>query len=237
MHRLSQSPRLRLLAAMSAIGLIACVIAAPISIAGSGKGQSQAQSARSLFEQKKSQAAKLRTLLGGDGLISEVGPPDEALKPIAEKLNKKLKIQFLDTPFNRVIEFLQRESGVTFLINHAATAGREDNPVSLEADEMTIKEAIDWSCVATGTDWDVIKGVIVISTPAAIQARHLETRVYDVRSLLVQMPHFSGGPEFDLNSALSNTSSGGSSGAKDVLCKWLKWARWPQATQIGRAHV
>ncbi|MEM9420290.1 MAG: VWA domain-containing protein [Planctomycetota bacterium] len=35
-----------------------------------------------------------------------------------------------------------------------------------------------------------------------------ETRVYDIRDLLVQVPNFTDGPEFDLNEALSNTNSG-----------------------------
>ena len=40
--------------------------------------------------------------------------------------------------------------------------------------------------------------------------RMLITRVYEVGDLLMDVPNFSNAPEFDLNSALSNTNSGGS---------------------------
>lgn len=42
--------------------------------------------------------------------------------------------------------------------------------------------------------------------------RMLITRVYEVGDLLVDIPNFTNAPEFDLNSALSNTNSGGSTG-------------------------
>jgi uncharacterized membrane protein YgcG len=40
--------------------------------------------------------------------------------------------------------------------------------------------------------------------------RNLIVRVYDVGDLLMEVPNFSNAPEFDLNTALSNTNSGGS---------------------------
>lgn len=38
------------------------------------------------------------------------------------------------------------------------------------------------------------------------------TLVYDIKDLITKIPNFTNAPEFDLNQALSNTSSGGSSG-------------------------
>jgi len=156
------------------------------------------------------EAAMLQALLGDMG--RPIGPAAEALAPIKDKLAKEIKVQFLATPLDRVIEFLQRESGITMLIDRKATGDRSDDPVSLEAEKMTIKDALDWACLATETDWDVIKGVVVVSTTRAIELRQRTTKVYDVRGLIYRVPNFTGAPEFDLNSALSNTSSGGSSG-------------------------
>lgn len=193
-------------------GLIGgCAVAAVLlTVALSAVGQKDAGQQTA---QQQREAAQLEKLLGdgaGIGLGRDVGPPPEALEPLKEKLDKKIRVQFLDTPLERVIEFLQRESGITMLINRAAVGGLSSEPVSLEAESMSIKDALDWASVATGTDWDVIKGVVVISTARAIQLRRLETRVYDIRALLVQVPNFSGGVEMDVDSSLSNTSSGGS---------------------------
>ncbi|MEX2213200.1 MAG: hypothetical protein WD768_03670 [Phycisphaeraceae bacterium] len=187
---------LRALAAIIALGLVGDALA---------QQKTTTTNARHARE-----AAQLRMLLGD--ISRPIGPAEEALAPIKEKLSKEIKIQFLDTPMERVVEFLQRESGLTMLIDRAATQGAENNPVALEAEKMTIKDAIDWACLSSDCDWDVIKGVIVISTTRAIERRQVTVKVYDVRGLIYQIPNFVWSPEFDLNSALSNTSSGGSSG-------------------------
>ncbi len=160
--------------------------------------------------QRVREEAQLRLLLGD--MSKPVGPSEEALAPVREKMGKEIKVQFLDTPFERVIDFIRRESGVTILIDRRSTGGRETGSVALEAEKMTLKEALDWACMVTDTDWDVIKGVVVISTSTAIQRRQTVTKVYDIRGLVIQVPNFTGAPDFDLNSALSNTSSGGSGG-------------------------
>jgi hypothetical protein len=195
--------------------MASCLVggAAPL-LAGGGKDTQQVAAPTPRDPNKRAQIAReqaqLRMLLGD--MTRPIGPSDEALAPVKEKLSKAIKIQFLDTPFERVIEFLQRESGVTILIDRNATNGREDSAVALEAEKMTLKEALDWACLVTDTDWDVIKGVVVVSTSGAIQRRQIVTKVYDIRGFVIQVPDFIGAPEFDLNSALSNTSSGGSSG-------------------------
>ncbi len=209
-RRVRRSPGLRVLLA----GVVLCSASWPVA-AGGGKGQqSISQQIQNAPPAKRAQyareAAQIRMLLGD--MTRPIGPTEEALAPVKEKLSKAIKIQFLDTPFERVIEFLQRESGVTILIDRHATAGLEQGIVALEADQMTLKEALDWACLVTDTDWDVIKGVVVISTANAIQVRQAVTKVYDVRGLIFNPPNFTSAPEFDLNSALSNTSSGGSSG-------------------------
>lgn len=206
-------------------GAVACVTAGltlsfallPPSLAAEKvvKGQQQQINAdpnpsASKTSQRAREEVQLRMLLGD--MTRAIGPSEEALAPLKEKLGKEIKVQFLDTPFERVIEYIQRESGVTILIDRRSTGGRETGSVALEAEKMTLKEALDWACMVTDTDWDVIKGVVIVSTANAIQKRQTVTKVYDVRGLIIQVPDFTGAPEFDLNSALSNTSSGGSSG-------------------------
>jgi hypothetical protein len=134
-----------------------------------------------------------------------VGPDDAAVATLKGKLDKMIPVQFLDTPLKRVVELLQRESEVPFV---TTTTGQTDT-VALEAKSMSIRDVLDRSCLATGTDWDVDKGVIVIGSRRDIAKRHLETRVYDVRALLVNLPSFFG-PALDADMALDNTLRGGS---------------------------
>ena len=186
-----------------------CACAAILLLCLAGPLAAQ-QKTETINAREAREAAQLRVLYGD--LSRPIGPTEEAQAPLKDKLAKEIKIQFLDTPMERVVEFLQRESGITMLIDRSATQGREDLPVALEAEKMTIKDAIDWACLATESDWDVVKGVVVVSTSRAIERRQVSVKVYDIRGLVYQIPNFTNAPEFDLNSALSNTSSGGSSG-------------------------
>lgn len=63
--------------------------------------------------------------------------------------------------------------------------------------------------------------LIIQSTPWYMEVmtktqanRQTVIRVYDVRDLLCAVPNFTNPPDFDLNEALSNTSSGGSGGGR-----------------------
>jgi len=139
-------------------------------------------------------------------------PTEQQIAPVKEKLDKKIKIQFLETPLHRVVETLQREAGVTFVVDTEQSGGIEENPVTLEADSMSILDALDWACRVTGADWEVTGGVIVVSSRRAIARRNLVTKVYDIRSLLVFVPNFMG-RSLSIDDALSNTNSGGSAGS------------------------
>lgn len=143
---------------------------------------------------------------------SFAAPPQEVMAPVKEQLSKKIDVQLLETPLDRVLELLQRESGLTVMIDpEARTAGQEDYPISLEARQMPIQEVLDWACRSSGLDWDVVNKVIVVSTPYEIKKRYLETKMYDIRSLLVIVQNFKG-QNIDLDRALSNTGAGGSGG-------------------------
>ncbi len=144
---------------------------------------------------------------------AQAGPPDERVEPLKDKLGKLIKVEFLDTPLERVIESLEREAdGVTFVLDRNGLAGSLKVPVSLRAEKMSIRRALDWVTVGAAADWDVRDGLVYITTPDEAIRPYIKLQVYDVRSLIARIPQFVGAPQFDLNSALSNTSSGGSAG-------------------------
>lgn len=140
------------------------------------------------------------------------GPSAEALAPVKEKLDKKIKVQYLDAPLDKALDQLQRESGVTLIIDRQNLGVQATRPVTLVAESMSIKTTLDWITKMAGVDWDVRDGVILVSSQREILKTHLTLEIYDVRALTAQHPRFTGAPDLDLNSALSNTSSGGSSG-------------------------
>lgn len=138
---------------------------------------------------------------------SSARPSDETVAPLKTQLDKKTTVQFLDTPLQRALDYLQREAGVPFVIDRKQIS--VDAPVSLDAASMSIRAAMDWVCTSTGADWDVRDSVVVVSSRSAIIESHLKLEVYDVRSLVQPMTHFSG-PAATLNAVVANTSSGGS---------------------------
>jgi len=142
----------------------------------------------------------------------QAGPTDEMLGKYKEQLDKKIQIQFLDTPLERVAENLQREAGIPFVMDKTKLGQSLTDTVRLEAKQMSIRDALDWACRMTGTDWDLERGVVVVSSADEIARRHAELRVYDIRSMLVTAPDFNFASSLNLNNVLSNTNSGGSGG-------------------------
>lgn len=84
-----------------------------------------------------------------------------------------------------------------------------DRPVTLRMQNMPAIDALNWACVIAGADWDVVNGVIFISTRETILRRRIVPRVYDVRPLLLVLQNYRG-PGLSVDDALANTTSGGS---------------------------
>lgn len=136
-------------------------------------------------------------------------PGESPLGALAEPLARKLDVQFIETPLRRVIEQMQQRTGVTMMLEVRELGEMMEAPVSLEAKQITAEQVLNIVTRQAGADWEVAHGVLVVSSWHAIAQRNLVTRVYDIRPLLVAIPHFRG-PTFDLNASLSNTNSGGS---------------------------
>jgi hypothetical protein len=143
-------------------------------------------------------------------------PSEEDYASLQKQLDKKIPIQLLDTPFDRAMELLQRESGVTFLVDRLNLGDELKRPVSLQTESMPIGKALDWITIATGADWDVRDGVVFVSTPTEVIRPHVVLHVYDVRALTQSVPNFDNPPNPEIDQSLSNTNSGGSSSSSGV---------------------
>ena len=136
------------------------------------------------------------------------GPSEDELGKLKEPLATEITSEFLSTPIDRIVELLQRETGVTFIIDPTNNQiGAQQ--VSLKVDKASAYEVIELITLSTEMDWLIQKGVVFVSTKNAIIKRRVESRVFDIRGMLIQVPDYRG-PSLSLDDALSNTSSGGS---------------------------
>ena len=153
------------------------------------------------------------------GAFASDGAESEANRRVQLKLVEPIPVNFEQNKMVNVVDYFRNTTGVNFFVNWAAleAAGVEqDLLITLQLNNVPAEQAIKLVLQQAGAGalepigFSIIDGVVHISTRRDLQ-RTTDTRVYDIRDLLVQIPNFIGAPEFDLNSALSNTSSGGSS--------------------------
>lgn len=136
------------------------------------------------------------------------GPAENELGELKDPLDTEITSEFLSTPIDRIVELLQRETGVTFIIDPANDfIGAKQ--VSLKVDKASAYDVLELIELSTEMDWLIQKNVVFVSTKNAIIKRRVESRVFDIRGMLIQVPDYRG-PSLSLDDALSNTSSGGS---------------------------
>ena len=155
------------------------------------------------------------------GSLGQGSGDTEMNRRVQLKLQEPLPINFEANRMVNVMDYFRNTTGVNYFVNWAAleAAGVEqDTPITLQLSNIPADQALRLVLQQAGggaelepIGFSIIDGVVTVSTQRDL-TKTTDTRVYDIRDLLVQIPRFTGAPEFDLNSALSNTSSGGSSG-------------------------
>ena len=134
------------------------------------------------------------------------------------KLQETIQIKVDNARLDNVIEYLRTLTGLNITVNWNALQAvgvAQDTPISLNLSSVRAEQALRLVLQQAGAGsfepvgFSINDGIVEISTVADLK-RTVETRVYDIRDLLVQVPNFDDAPPFDLNQALSNTSSGGS---------------------------
>ena len=143
----------------------------------------------------------------------------EANRRVSLKLRDPVPISFEVNKLVNVIDYIRNTTGVNVFVNWAAleAAGVEpDAPITLQLSNVPAEQALRLVLAQVGSEFDpvtfsIIDGIVTVSTERDLQ-KTTDRRTYDIRDLLVQVPNFADAPQFDLNEALSNTSSGGSGG-------------------------
>ena len=138
----------------------------------------------------------------------------------SQKLQTSVPINFEANSLESVIDYIRTTTGANIFVNWPAlllVGVEQDLPISLQLAEVPAEKALSLvlqqaSAAAGDLDpvgYSINDGVVTISTVRELKRETGSPRVYDIRDLLVQVPNFNEAPEFDLTSALSNTSSGG----------------------------
>ena len=151
--------------------------------------------------------------------MDSIGADSDVNRRVALRLREPVPINFDANRLVNVIDYLRNTTGVNFFVNWPVleAAGIEkDLPITLQLTQIPAEQALRLVLQQASAvnefepvQFSIIEGIVTISTERDL-TKTTDTRVYDIRDLLVQVPNFSNAPEFDLNESLSNTNSGGS---------------------------
>ncbi|QQE10394.1 hypothetical protein JD969_12885 [Planctomycetota bacterium] len=140
---------------------------------------------------------------------------------VTRKLAEPIPVEFDNWQLVNALNFIRKTTGVNLFVNWPAleNAGIDrDTLVDLQLSNIPAEQALKLVLqqVSAEVEFDPLgysinNGILTVSTERDLQ-KETDIRTYDIRDLLVQVPNFSNAPSFDLNDALSNTSSGGSGG-------------------------
>jgi len=136
---------------------------------------------------------------------AHAGPTDDELGDLAEPLQARITTEFLDTPIDRVGEYIERESSLVVTVDSFRTGV----PINMRFEDATVREVLDRIALTTELDWIIKDGVVFIGTDENIRAQRVVGAVIDIRGLLIQVPNYTG-PRLGIDGSLSNTNSGGS---------------------------
>jgi len=160
-------------------------------------------------------AMRMRGLDTDNGESETNRAAQAALRKIVTLSNDNLSL-------DQVIAFIRDTTGANIAVNWPAlelVGIDQDSLVTISLNRVPAEQLLRLVLDQVSADafdddkagFSISEGIIKISTLRDLKTE-TETRVYDIRDLLVQVPNFTNAPGFDLNDALSNTSSGGSNG-------------------------
>ena len=126
---------------------------------------------------------------------------------LKDRLQQRITCDFSEQAFEEVITFLQRMSGVSFVLAPDVAAGGAPN-VSLHVKDMRLDDILKWVCTLTQLNWAIDKQAIFVSK-APIQGS-ASLKMYDITDLVSPIRDFPG--EEPGYNKMSSTAGGGGRG-------------------------
>jgi len=130
---------------------------------------------------------------------------------------KRVPVKFVDTPLASAISFLNAVTQLNFDVDWeklTETGIDRETQISLELTNVPVRTVLERVLEkaskdsGSGAAYTINDGVIMISTREAIN-KIKSLQIYDIRDLLIEVPNWTGAPEFDLQSVLQNQGGGG----------------------------
>lgn len=116
----------------------------------------------------------------------EAKPVDAAVASVEDALNRRVDINFEETPLNQVVDFLSETYGVQFYLygKKLEEAGIQvDTAITKKFKQIRLKTALDLILDELELTYVAKDDLIVITTPEDAESK-LEVRVYDCRDLI-----------------------------------------------------
>ena len=111
-------------------------------------------------------------------------------KLIIAKMQRKISVNFVDTPLAEVVETLRKFIGVSIII-HTESLESVAETITLDLKDMTFKTALEWVLQMVGLNWTLYNEAIFIAAPEHIQG-DLVMHIYDCRDLVGAITNFAG---------------------------------------------
>ena len=147
----------------------------------------------------------------GCGPVALPAPARGAVKlspPAAQRLQEKISVSYIDAPLIRALEHLQRRTGVCILVDRSALSRKTlQQPISLNLENVRLKEVLDWLGKIGGIGYRVEGRVIFVSSLAQTLAQDVVMKVYDVSDLVEMIADFPG-PDFALEAEAAGARAG-----------------------------
>jgi general secretion pathway protein D len=137
-------------------------------------------------------------------------------KEIRKMLERKVTFEFVDTPLQEAIQFLQTLTRTTIILDPMALedSAAASTPITLRVNDMSLGLALRWILRLADLDYTLKDEAVFISTPQRL-AGEVELKIYDVRDLTHTITQFPG-PELVLAEDQSQYGGGGVGGPIDI---------------------
>jgi len=133
-------------------------------------------------------------------------------RDVRKMLDRKVTFEFVDTPLQEAIQFLQTLTKTTIILDPRAFEGGAGatTPITLRVNDMPLHLALKWILRLADLDYTLKNEAVFISTPKNL-AGEVELKIYDVRDLTYQITQFPG-PELIMTSPTGTTTGAAAGG-------------------------
>ena len=147
----------------------------------------------------------IKRKIGVIGTETEEEPP--WMPDLRNKLETKVSFDFVETPLQDVVTFLQQITNATIILDAKSMSGLASPEVTLKVTEMKLSQALDWILKQVGLQYALKEQAIYIGNAEAVGGDAL-LKLYDVTDVTLEIRDFPGNLQA-LRDRVGTSSGGG----------------------------